>query len=89
MKKNKNYDVENNQENGDVYTLYPDNALIYENEKKRKGKINHKNTINSDSTSTKKQFRRLIRSNTLVFSRIIEVQVSPSPLLTKQVSNGK
>jgi hypothetical protein len=89
MKKNKFYYSENTQENEDVYTLHPANAIIYENVKDNHGFNNHTDTVNSGSSSIKMQFRRLVQSRSMILSRIIETQAGRPPLLPGQIYTDK
>ena len=78
MKKNKTYYSENNQEDEDVYTLYPSSAIIYK-DAKRKDEIDYSNdALNSGPSSTQ-----------MTLSRIIETQTDQPPLLTEQIHTDK
>lgn len=81
MKKNKTYYSENNQENEDVYTLYPDNAIISEDVKKTEPISNNIDAVNSVPSTTKMQLRHLIHSHSMMFSRVIETHTAQPPLL--------
>lgn len=56
MRKKERYYPVNNQEDEDGYTLYPENAVFYENEKKEKD-ISHYNTANTGPGPEKLRFR--------------------------------
>lgn len=58
MKKKEKYYVVNNQEDEDGYTLYPENAIIYKNIKKKQAIGFRDNTANTGSGSSKPPFRR-------------------------------
>lgn len=74
MKKNKTYYTENNQEDEDVYTLYPSSAIVYK-DAKRQDEIDYRNDAdNSKSPATKMQFRPLAPSDPMIPCKIIELQ---------------
>jgi hypothetical protein len=53
MKKKEKPLVMNNQEDEDGYTLYPENAIMYENEKKRLAVCNNLHVVNTAQVSSK------------------------------------
>ena len=58
MKNKEKYYAVNNQEDEDGYTLYPENAIIYKNIKKKQAIDSRDNTANTGAGSSKPPFRR-------------------------------
>lgn len=57
MKKKDNYSVVNNQEDEDGYTLYPENAIPFENIKQKQDLNSHINVSNPEPDPAKLQTR--------------------------------